>query len=297
MRKNILLLLLLSMISCQQQSKNEAELKNDSIKNTLSNSHNVKNSLDYVGIYKGILPCADCEGLETEIIINENATYSIKTKYQGKGNKIFLQKGSFTWNKNGNTIILSNVENSPNQYFVGENTLTQLDLSGQRITGKLADDYILSKQPIDTTTIENGVENNATVDLNNRIETTTVIQKVNPASGKFTLAETKWKLVSLNNTTISQKGKKVFYLKLNSKDGRFNAYMGCNSITGSYVMPSPYKLIFSEIIMTRMACPEMTLETNFSSMLAKVNSYKIDTEMLILFGERKKVLAKFKATK
>ena len=87
MRKNILLLLLLSMISCQQQSKNEAELKNDSIKNTLSNSHNAKNSLDYVGIYKGILPCADCEGLETEIIINENATYSIKTKYQGKGNK------------------------------------------------------------------------------------------------------------------------------------------------------------------------------------------------------------------
>jgi heat shock protein HslJ len=46
-----------------------------------------------------------------------------------------------------------------------------------------------------------------------------------------------------------------------------------------------------------MACPEMTLETNFSSMLAKANSYKIDTEMLILLGERKKVLAKFKATK
>jgi len=285
------------MISCQQQSKSEANLKNDSIKKTLSNSHNIKNSLDYVGIYKGILPCADCEGLETEIVINENATFSIKTKYLGKGNKIFIQKGNFSWNKNGNTIILNNVENMSNQYFVGENTLTQLDLSGKKITGKLADYYILSKQPIDTTTIKNGVENNAMVDLNNRIETTTVIQKVNPAIGKFTLAETKWKLLLLNNTTISQKDKKIFYLKLNSKDGRFNAFMGCNSIAGSYAMPSPYKLFFSEVILTRMACPEMTLETNFSSMLGKANSYKINNEILILFGERKIVLAKFKATK
>jgi copper homeostasis protein (lipoprotein) len=291
MRNNILLLLLLTMISCQRQSKN------DSVTNMLSNSHNAKNSLDYIGIYKGILPCADCEGLETEIVINENATYSLKTKYQGKGNKIFLQKGSFTWNKNGNTIILNNIENSPNQYFVSKNTLTQLNLSGQRIIGKLANDYILSKQPIVTTTIENVVENNATVYLNNRIQTTTVIQKVNPAIGKFTLAETKWKLISLYNTTISQKLKNIFYLKLNSKDGRFNAYMGCNSIAGSYAMPSPYKLFFLEVIMTKMACPEMTLEANFSSILAKANSYKIDDGMLILLGEKKKVLAKFRAVK
>ena len=46
-----------------------------------------------------------------------------------------------------------------------------------------------------------------------------------------------------------------------------------------------------------MACQEMTLETNFLSMLGKANSYKLDNGMLILFGEKKKVLAKLRAIK
>ena len=85
------------MISCQNQTIKE----NDANKV----SHNAKNSLDYTGTYKGILPCADCEGLETTIAINENATYSIATKYLGKGEKTFIQKGNFSWNKKGQITI------------------------------------------------------------------------------------------------------------------------------------------------------------------------------------------------
>ena len=287
MKKSLLLLFVLT-VGCQKQT-----IKKNEVNDT---AHNAKNSIDYVGTYKGILPCADCHGLETEITINENSTFCIKTKYQGKGDKIYVQKGNFNWNKKGTIIILTDIKNAPNQYFVGENTLVQLDISGQKITGTLAEEYILSKQPTDTSKIETAEENNpTTVDLNSRMASTTVIQKVNPAVGKYTLAETKWKLMSLNGEKISQKGKKTYFLKINSKDARFTAFAGCNSIAGNYVMPSSDTLDFSEVIMTRMACTDMTLEDKFGAMLVQVNKYKLDKETLTLFGEGKKILAKFEA--
>ncbi|MCF6132563.1 copper resistance protein NlpE N-terminal domain-containing protein [Flavobacterium wongokense] len=287
MKKSLLLLFVLT-IGCQKQTVKKED--------AASLTHNAKNSLDYIGTYKGILPCADCNGLETEIAINENSTFSIKTKYQGKGDKLYVQKGHFTWNKKGNTIILTDVKNGPNQYFVGENTLTQLDLTGKKITGKLAEEYKLFKQPADTSKLETVEEHNAaTVDLNSRMSTTTVIQKVNPAVGKYTLAETKWKLVSLKNKKIIQKGEKVYFLKLNSKDNRFTAFAGCNSIAGNYVMPTFDTIDFSDVIMTRMACPDMTIEDQFGAMLVQVVNYKVDQNILTFFGEGRKVIARFEA--
>lgn len=290
MKRSILLLLSVLLISCQKQA-----VKKDNVNDL---AHAPKNSVDYVGTYKGILPCADCHGLETELVINENATFSIRTKYQGKGDKVYMQKGNFSWNKKGNIIILTDIKSAPNQYLVGKNTLTQLDMSGQKITGSEADEYVLSKQPADTSQIEPAEEKNeAMVDLNSRIATTTKIEKVNPAVGKYTLAETKWKLVSLNNQKVAQNGKQTYFLKMSSKDGRFTAYAGCNNIGGNYAMPSSSTLDFSDVIMTRMACPEMTLENQFGAMLVQVTHYKLDKKALFFFDEKKKNLAKFEAFK
>jgi copper homeostasis protein (lipoprotein) len=289
MKKTLILLVVLA-VGCQKQApkKNPAD----------DVAHSPKNTVDYVGTYKGILPCSDCHGLETELVINENSTFSVKTKYQGKGDKVYMQKGHFTWNKKGNIVILTEIKNGPNQYLVGKRTLTQLDIYGEKVKGSLADDYILSKQPTDTSSLETVEGSKApTVDLNSRMATTTVIQKVNPAVGKYTLAETKWKLISLNKKGAVIKGKKTYYLTLNSKDARFAAYFGCNEIAGNYVMPSSSTLSFTGIISTKMACADMTLESHFFTTLAETHSYKIENETLALFGADKKLLGKFQATK
>jgi copper homeostasis protein (lipoprotein) len=303
MKAKLLLFTLFSgfFISCQKQTTDTNTTTKDSISkvDSLDNvaAHNAKNSLDYIGIYKGMLPCADCEGLETVICINENNTYNIKTLYQGKGDKTFEQKGSFSWNKAGNTIVLNDVKSGPNQYFVGENTLTQLDLSGKKITGDLAATYILTKQPTTNTEIETSVESKPTVDLNSRIEAQTEIKKVNPAIGKATLAETKWKLITLNGKVVTKNGKKDNFIKLNSKDGRFTAFAGCNSMMGSYVMPSAFGLSFSGVAMTRMACPNMDLEARFSKALEATDRYTIKDNILKLHQGKKQVLATFEPTK
>lgn len=290
MKKIILLVLLALLYSCQKQSaaekKPEAKIVNYKLKG------------DYVGIYKGILPCADCQGMITELAINENSTFCLKTKYDGKGEKVFMHKGHFTWNKNGTIIILTDIENAPNQYLVGKNTLTQLSMTGKITQGSFADDYILSKQPTGISDIETTEEMNpTTVDMNSRISATTTIKEVNPAVGKYTLAETTWQLISLNKSKVAPNGKKTYFLKLNSKDGRFEAFAGCNSIWGSYDMPSFETISFSETIATEMACPNMEVETSFTSMLAEVNSYRIEKESLTFLSKNKKPLAKFKAIK
>ena len=291
-----------SLISCQKQtnSGNSGEEKETHVAtakkdSTKSDSHNSQNSLDFIGVYRGILPCADCRGIITTIELKENATYSLKTSYQGKSLKVFEENGRFTWNDKGNKIVFNDVKNAPNQYFVGENTLTQLDMSGQKITGELAADYILKKE-MSSSEIQKEIEGSPSdAKLNNRIITKTVIKTVNPADGKFALAKTHWKLVELNGKKIKQKGKKDFYIKLNSKDGRFHGYAGCNNFNGTYAMPKSFGISFSNIASTMMACDNMDLESTLLKTLEEVDSYNIKGNILLLKKEKLTTLAKFEA--
>lgn len=107
--------------------------------------HNARNSLDYAGTYKGILPCADCEGIAVEIRVYYDGGFFKTIEYLGVDEGIvFEYSGNYTWNDAGNTITLRGLE-IPNQYFVAEERLFHLDMDGQRITGDLADHYVLHK--------------------------------------------------------------------------------------------------------------------------------------------------------
>src|SRR6187431_1282003 len=68
-------------------------------------SHNSMNSVDWVGTYRGVLPCASCEGIETELTLNKNKTYDLITRRIGKGDLgVKAISGSFSWDKAGNKI-------------------------------------------------------------------------------------------------------------------------------------------------------------------------------------------------
>ncbi|WP_415721279.1 copper resistance protein NlpE [Photobacterium ganghwense] len=108
--------------------------------------HNARNSLDWAGTYTGILPCADCEGIKTELVIKDDGTFTLTEMYLGKDGGAFEHEGTFNWNTAGNTIALPGISDSAVQYFVGENQLFRLDLEGNRITGDLESHYILKKQ-------------------------------------------------------------------------------------------------------------------------------------------------------
>jgi uncharacterized lipoprotein NlpE involved in copper resistance len=140
---------ILSFLSCKGPVNTNETAASQPIPpdSAITDNHNSLNSLDVEGIYKGVLPCADCEGIEAEIVLSKDETFIKRTKYLGKEDKVFEEKGAYTWNETGNIIKLSGIKNGPDKYFVGENYLTQLDMNANKITGNLASKYILTKQP------------------------------------------------------------------------------------------------------------------------------------------------------
>ncbi|QOQ70689.1 copper resistance protein NlpE [Photobacterium damselae] len=128
----------LFMVGCDQQASQQS---------AAVDQHNAQNSLDWPGSYTGILPCADCSGIETILDIKADGNYTLDETYQGKKDDHFVSSGVFTWNKAGNTISLKSADGkSDSNYFVGENRLFRLDKEGNRVTGPLADNYSLKKQ-------------------------------------------------------------------------------------------------------------------------------------------------------
>lgn len=68
-------------MSCKNQDKDQEE---NSVERS-DMTHNSKNPLDWNGTYRGILPCADCEGIKTEVTLHKDRTYEIARKYLGQG--------------------------------------------------------------------------------------------------------------------------------------------------------------------------------------------------------------------
>lgn len=102
-------------------------------------------ALDWNGVYKGTLPCADCQGIETMLTLNLDKTYSLQSTYVGKGDgKPVESKGRFEW-MNGNVVKLNDPRGAPQLVMISENKVLMLDRSGQKVTGQLADKYILVK--------------------------------------------------------------------------------------------------------------------------------------------------------
>jgi len=114
-------------------------------------SHNSRNSVDWNGTYHGILPCADCEGLETVIHLHHDHSFQMSTVYLGKSDEVFQTAGIFQWSDDGGKVTLqpSSRNLSPTTFMVGENRLIQLDKEGNRITGKLAELYVLRKNVLE----------------------------------------------------------------------------------------------------------------------------------------------------
>ena len=136
--------LLFGLNACKSRGKQQTDA---GVEVQLATGDNSMTSVDWDGTYFGVVPCADCPGIETRITLNKDNTYHISWKYQDKGDELFQNSGKFQWDNSGGIITLENMDKDkyPNRYRVGENRLFQLDKEGNRITGDLAANYILSK--------------------------------------------------------------------------------------------------------------------------------------------------------
>ena len=113
--------------------------------NQAADIHNAQISLDWNGVYEGLIPSAGGEGISVQLTLNTDDTYQLSYLYIGENEEPYVSFGSFTWDDNG-AIITLDCDECPPYYLVGENELTQLDVNKEPITGDLASMYILKKQ-------------------------------------------------------------------------------------------------------------------------------------------------------
>jgi len=255
----------------QQASLSQSALQEvaDTAVKPATMADNSRTSLDWPGVYEGILPCADCEGIKTTIQIDTNNTYQFTSIYLGKEKPLKqAKKGIFSWNESGSTIILDGITDGPNQYQVGENKLFQLDMQGQRITGNLSVKYELAK-------------------------VSGPVSKVPDAL----LIETYWKLTEIMGKPVSgpAEGKREAHVILKKEKNRVQGQGGCNAFSGTYELTEPGRISFSPMASTKMACPNLDQETAFMSVLQKADGYIIKGDTLHLIKARMAPLAKFQA--
>lgn len=147
--KNILFtlgVLTIALGSCTTSTDSEYRVDSSAIaESNPDHSHTLSKPRDLSGTYTGMLPCADCAGIQTGITLSAGKTFVKRMRYLGKKDaRTFEEKGTYYQDPAGRMITLEGV-NKPNQYLVGTHLLTQLDLAGNKIEGDLAQHYILKK--------------------------------------------------------------------------------------------------------------------------------------------------------
>ena len=251
-RPLVLALFALATYSC-------ANLKNNASTET-PDGHTAQNSLDWQGTYSGVLPCADCEGIETELKLNNDQTYSLTNKYlDGKNSSTDTLTGTFIWKGNNVELERKIKDIRPDVFKVEENQVKQLDLEGKEVTGELANAYILKK------------------------------------NGNSEVEDKKWKIVELNGKPVSGTAD-THYIIFHSKEGRLEAKAGCNMMSYEYSIKNQLQVRFTPGITTLMACQETT-EDKLKAVLDKADNISVGPDVLTLNKARMAPLARFELVK
>lgn len=220
-------------------------------------AHNSRNALDWAGVYRGVLPCADCSGIDAVLTLEQDGTFRKQSRYRDKGDEVFVESGSFTWTADGGMVDLAG--NPPTRFRVGENHLVMLAQDGSVITGGMADHYVL--------------------------------QKVPPG-----ILGKRWQLVELRGQPLPPL-RRAPYIELDAQSGRVAGFAGCNSLSGSYTLDeATLRIRFENMMTTLMACAEgMDTEQAFNEVLGMVDNYSLGDGQLSLNRARMAPLARFEA--
>jgi copper homeostasis protein (lipoprotein) len=222
--------------------------------------HNSMISLDWSGTYHGVTPCTDCEGVDSKITLNDDLTYQTERIYLGKSEQIFRNEGTFTWSEDGSRIRLNdlNPSNTPALYQVGENRLFQLGMDGNRIEGRLADQYILTK------VIDN-------------------------------LSGLQWELIELDgrNIKVVSQSLQTPTLHFSTDSQSISGTGSCNRFNGKYEIKSKNKISFTNVSSTRMGCENMDIERKYFETLERASRYSLNHDTLSLNYANQAYIARF----
>lgn len=125
-----------SLIGCSNDTNESSVAQEAAITSQVENTADV--SLDWTGIYEGILPCADCSGIKTTLTLNANKTFELAQTYLTgkKEEKTEVATGGFHWVGEKPVIELDD-KGTPIYYMITEGAAIKYDTEGNPIDSKL----------------------------------------------------------------------------------------------------------------------------------------------------------------
>lgn len=110
------------------------------------------------------------------------------------------------------------------------------------------------------------------------------------------IENTKWIITTLEGQDMSdnENNGQVIHFTLNSEDNRISGFSGCNTFMGTYKLEKGNRISFSQMGVTRMACPDATIdEAQILSIFETADNFTISNGKLALNKAKRVPLAEF----
>lgn len=87
--------------------------------------------------WRGVLPCADCEGIETSLFLEKDGTWVINERYQGVREEPSSFASYGTWARTADKLVLTDSNGEKSYYRAKGNALEMLDREGNPVASQL----------------------------------------------------------------------------------------------------------------------------------------------------------------
>lgn len=209
-------------------------------------AHNSRNSLDWAGVYEGVIPCADCPGIRTRLTLRKDGSYELSSEYLERQVAPRIERGKFTWQPGGNAIKLD-AESANQLIAVGEGRVALLPADAEPRWPQQPSRYVLER----------------------------VASSGKKQATRRTLETHRWALVAATDAqggsvdALGAEPKRPIVLHF--ANGRVAIEGGCNRGSGSYRIDAEGRLVVGRIASTMMACDPalMKVDDQLAALLAQ----------------------------
>lgn len=86
--------------------------------------------------WRGVLPCADCEGIETSLFLEKDGTWVMNERYQGVREEPSSFASYGTWARTADKLVLTDSNGEKSYYRAKGNELEMLDREGNPVASQ-----------------------------------------------------------------------------------------------------------------------------------------------------------------
>jgi heat shock protein HslJ len=200
--------------------------------------HTSRMALDWAGTYEGLLVCADCAGIHTQLTLEPDGRFDRVTRRLVRDAVPTAAEGRFDWEPDGNTIVLD-VNGDGQRFAVGEGRLVRLEAGQLQPAWNRADATLAQWSPVESATRQ---------DLGGVLE------------------DHDWMLVDATDAanaridTLFPDPERSF--EFHFVESRLHAQGGCNGFRGAFAIDADDRLEVTGMISTMMACAAPLMEAD-----------------------------------